>query len=129
MASEPRQRADQVVVGIVAFGALAHALYDAPAELGILATHRLTGGAAHRGPSLAGGDKRFPGRRRSDLSLGGENLNLVPVLQFGCKRRYLAVDLAAYRMVADIGMHRIGEINRRSVAWLGDQLVFGGKAA
>jgi hypothetical protein len=33
MTGEPRQRLDQVVVGIVALGALAHALDDAPAEL------------------------------------------------------------------------------------------------
>src|SRR5229473_2339622 len=111
-----------------AFGAPAHALHDAPAELGILGTHRLTGGAAHRGPRLAGSDKRFPGGRRSDLGLGGENLDLVPVLQFGRQRRYLAVDLATDRVVADVGMHRIGEINRRGVARQGDQLAFGGKA-
>src|SRR5215470_7322694 len=56
MTGEPRQRADQAVVRIVALGALAHALDDAPAKLGVLGTHRLTGGAAHRGPRLAGRD-------------------------------------------------------------------------
>src|SRR5258708_19681246 len=82
MTGEPRQRADQAVVRIVAFGALAHALDDTPAKLGILGTHRMTGGAAHRGPRLAGRDKRFPGGRRSGLGLGGQTLILLAVLQF-----------------------------------------------
>src|SRR5215813_8678820 len=74
------------------------------------------------------GKPRFPGSRRRDLGLGGKDLDLVPVLQFGCKRRYLAVDLATDRMVADVGMHRVCEIYRRSVARQSDQRAFGGKA-
>ena len=40
--------------------------------------------------------------------------HLVAVLQLRLKRRDLAVDLGAHRHVADVGMHRVGEVDRRS---------------
>ncbi len=84
--------------------------------------HRGAGGAADRGARLAGDDERLPGRRRRGLRLRGDDLDLVAVLEFGHQRRDLAVDLAADRGVADVGVHRIGEVDRRGPARQRDQL-------
>src|SRR5262250_3230592 len=99
MTGEPRQRADQVVIRILALVTLAHALDDTPAKLGVLGAHRLPGSPAHGRPRFPGGHKRFPCRRWSNLGPGSENLDFVAVLQFGRQRRDLAIDLAADRMV------------------------------
>ena len=125
MPGKPRQRPGQIIVGILMFAALAQALDDAAAEFGVLGAHRVAGGAPHRGPRLAGGDEGFPGGRRRRLGLGGDDLDFVAVLQFGGERRDLAVDLAADGVVADVGMHRIGEIDRRRLARQRDQLALG----
>ncbi len=76
-------------------------------------------GAANGGAGLAGDDER------ASQAAGGaglrprrDDLDLVPVVQLRHQRRDLAVDLAADRHVADIGMHRIGEVDRRR-AWRG----------
>ena len=84
--------------------------------------HRGAGGAADRGARLAGDDQRFPGRRRRGLRLRGDDLDLVAVLELGHQRRDLAVDLAADRGVADVGMHRIGEVDHLGAARQRDQL-------
>ena len=112
-ARQPRQRALQLVVGVFDLGAREQPLDDAPAEAGILIAHGGARGAPDRRPRLAGDRERFPRRRRRRLRLRGQDLDLVAVLQFGRQRRELAVDLAADRAVADVGMHRIGEVDRR----------------
>ena len=101
-------------------GALEGALEDLAAEARILPPHRGARGAADRGARLAGDDERFPGRRRR-LAVGADDLDLVAVLQFGQERRHAAVDLAADRRVADIGVDRIGEVDRRRAARQRDQ--------
>ena len=121
-ARQPRQRALQLVVGIFDLGAREQPLHDAAAEAGILIAHRGAGRAPDRRPRLAGDRERFPRRRRRRLGLRGQHLDLVAVLQFGRQRRELAVDLAADRAVADIGMHGIGEVDHIGLARQRDQL-------
>ena len=113
-ARQPRQRAGELLVGIGDLGALEQPLDDAPAEAGILRAHRGARGAADRGARLAGDHDRLPGRRRRRLRLRGDDLDLVAVDEFRHQRRDLAVDLAADRGVADVGVHRIGKVDRAS---------------
>ena len=56
---------------------------------------------------------------------GGDDLGLVAVLEHGDKRRDLAVDLGADRRVADVGVHRIGEIDGVRPPRQRDQLALG----
>ena len=51
-----------------------------------------------------------------------------PLTEFGRQRRDLAVDLAADRGIADVGMHRIGEVDRRRLARQRDQFALGREA-
>ena len=83
--------------------ALAQALDDPPTQLGILRPHRIAGGASDRKPGLAGEDDGLPRDRRRDLRLRSQNLHLIAVVQLRHQRRDLAVDLAADRLVADVG--------------------------
>ena len=64
----------------------------------------------------------------ADLRLRGEDLDLVAVVELGHQRRDLAVDLAADRVIADVGVNRIGEIDRRGLARQRDQLALGREA-
>ncbi len=117
-ARQPGQGAFELLVRIGPVGALEGPLQDLRAEAGILLAHGGAGRAPDRGAGLAGHDEGFPGGGRR-LALGADDLDLVAVLQFGQQRRHAAVDLAAHRRVADIGMHRIGEIDRRRAARAG----------
>ncbi len=58
----------------------------------------------------------------------GQHLHLVAVLQLRGQRRELAVDLAAHRAVADVGVHRIGEVDHVGLARQRDQLALRGEA-
>src|SRR5579871_2997400 len=127
-AGQPRQGAFELLVRIGDLGALAQPLDQAPAEYRVLAANRLAGGAADRGAGLAGNDDRFPGRWRCDLRRGGQNLHLVAILQRRRKRADLAVDLGSDRHVADVGVHRIGKIDRRGAARQRDELTLRGEA-
>src|SRR5438874_846417 len=80
------------------------------------------GGAADGGAGLAGHHQRFPGRRRRALRLRGDDLDLVAVAEFGDERGDLAVDLAADRRVADVGVNRVGEVDAVRLARQRDQL-------
>ena len=126
-ARQAGQGAFQLLVGEGPAGALEGALQDLVAEAGILPAHGGAGGAADRGARLAGDDEGFPGRRRR-LALGADDLDLVAVLQLGQQRRHAAVDLAAHRRVADIGVHRIGEVDGRRAAGQGDEAALGREA-
>ena len=70
---------------------------------------------------------RFPGRRRRGLRLRCDDLDLVAVDKLRGQRRDLAVDLAADRGIADVGVDRIGEIDRRRLARQRDQLALWGE--
>ena len=54
-------------------------------------------------------------------AFGADDLDLVAVLQLGQQRHDAAVDLAADAGVADVGVDRIGEIDRRRAARQRDQ--------
>ena len=84
-------------------------------------------GTSDGGAGLAGDHEQFPGRWRR-LPLGADDLDLVAVLQLGQERRHAAVDLAAHRRVADIGMDRVREIDGRSPARQGDEPGLGREA-
>jgi hypothetical protein len=58
------------------------------------------------------------------MAFAAHDLDLVPGEKFGHKRRDLAVDLAAHRVVADIGVNGIGKIDRRRLARQRDQPPF-----
>jgi hypothetical protein len=62
------------------------------------------------------------------LRLRGYDVDLVAVLQLGDQRAHLAVDLAADRGVADVGVHRIRKVDRGGLARQRDQLALGGEA-
>ena len=127
-ARQPRQRAGELLVRVGDLGALEQAFDDAAAEPGILLAHRRARGAPDRGARLAGDHDRFPRRRRRRLRLRGEDIDLVAIDDFRAERRDLAVDLAAHRGVADVGVHRIGEVDRRRLARQCDQLALGREA-
>jgi len=77
---------------------------------------------------LAGDDDRLPGRRRRALDLRRQDLDFVAVLDLRGERRDLAVDLAADRGIADVGMHGIGKIDRRRAARQRNELAVRRKA-
>ena len=62
------------------------------------------------------------------LRLRGDDLDFLTVGEFRHQGRDLAVDLAADRAVADIGMHGIGKIDDVGVARQRDQLALRGEA-
>src|SRR5262249_50609076 len=108
---QPPQRALELLVGIDDFRTLAEPFDNAPAEAGILIAHGGGGGAAEGRARLAGGNQRSPSRRRRALRSGCDDLALVAVGEPRDKGRDPAVDLAADRHVANVGVHRIAEIN------------------
>ena len=120
LAGEPRQHRLEAVLQILLAGPLEGALEDAGAQPGILLADGDPGGPPDRRARLAGDDDRFPGGRRH-LRLGADDLDLVAVLQFGHQRHDAAVDLGADALVADIGVHGIGEVDRRGAARQRDQ--------
>ena len=90
-------------------------LDDFLAEPGILAADRRPRGAADGGARLAGDREPLPGGGRH-LRLRADDLDLIAIVELGDKRRMAAVDAAADAAVADAGMDRIGEIDRRRAA-------------
>ena len=56
------------------------------------------------------------------LRLGGEDFDLVAIVEDGAQRNHPAVDLGADRLVAKVGVDRIGEIDRRRALGQLDQL-------
>jgi len=77
----------------------------------------------HRSPRLSGDDHRLPGHR-GHVILVGLDLHLIAVLQLRAQRHRIAVDLAADAGIADVGVNRIGKIDRRRAARQGDQAPF-----
>src|SRR3546814_8791512 len=77
-------------------------------------------------PRLAGKDKGLPAGVGM-LGLGPEYLYLITVLDLRPERHDAPVDLRPDRLVAKIGMHRIGEIHRRRTARKLDQLPLRGE--
>ncbi len=59
------------------------------------------------------------------LGLGGEDFDLITVLEHRAQRNHAAIDLGADRAVAEVGVHRVGEIDRGCALWQLDQLALG----
>src|SRR5262249_4871958 len=98
-----------------------------PAELGILAAHRIPGGAANGRARLARHRNALPrGRRR--LALGDQHLNLVAVPELRRERKLASVDGGAYAPVAHIRVHRVGEVDGRRTPRQGNQATLWRKA-
>ena len=76
---------------------------------------------ADRGERLAGDREVEPAGLRH-LPLRAEHLHLVAVLDDGRQRHDAAVDLGAHRLVAQIGVDGIGEVDRRRALGQLDQL-------
>ena len=88
--------------------------------------------AAFRGPDVPADRRPRPARNGQrppvdrNLALGAaHDLDHVAVLQLGPHRLQLAVDLDPHRRVADLGMDRIGEVQRHAAARQGDQRTLG----
>ncbi len=62
------------------------------------------------------------------MALGADDLHLVAVLQLRQHRRDAAVDLGADRRVAELGVDRISEVDRRRAARQGDEPALGREA-
>ena len=77
--------------------------------------------AADLGARLAGDDVGEPARLRM-LRLRDQDLDLVAIVERGAQRHHPAVDLRAHRLVAEIGVHRISEIDRGRALGQLDQL-------
>lgn len=91
-------------------GALEGALQNAITEAGILLADRHAGGATNGRTGLARHHHLFPCGRRH-LHARADDLHLVAIVEPGHERHDPPVDLGANRCVADIGVHRIGEID------------------
>jgi hypothetical protein len=60
---------------------------------------------------LAGARVGQPGRVGVGVG-GGDDLDLVAIAQLAAQRHQVAVDAAGHAAVADVGMHRVGEVDR-----------------
>ena len=60
--------------------------------------------------------------RTGGIGLGGEHLHGVAVLQFGVQRHQTAVDARAHRTMAHLGVHGVGEVDRRGLRGQGHDL-------
>ena len=76
------------------------------------------------GARLAGGDEAQPRRLRM-LRLGGEDFDLVAIVEQGAQRDDAAVDLGADGLVAKVGVDRISEIDRGRALGQLDQFALG----
>src|SRR5262245_61211980 len=86
------------------------ALEDFTAELAILGARRIARGSSDRRARLASDGEVLPSGGRC-LHVGGDDLHLVAVPELGDERHRPSVDLAADAGVADVGVHRIGEVD------------------
>ena len=58
---------------------------------------------------------------------GGNDLDVVAVVQFGAQRRQFVIDFHRYATIADIGMYGIGKIHRCRAFGQRQNLAFGRK--
>src|SRR5712691_11200151 len=64
---------------------------------------------------------------RGRLRLRSDDFDLVAVVQLGAQRDHPAVDLRADAAVADLGVYRIGEVDRRGATRERDQIALRGE--
>ena len=124
---QARERLLQLVVGILLIDPAEGRDQQAPAELRILLAHRIAAGAANGRARLARDGDALPGCGRR-LALGDQHLDLVAVPELGGERQLAAVDHGADAGIADVGVHGIGEVDRRGAARQGDQAPLGREA-
>ena len=72
----------------------------------------------------AGLDVGQPDRIRAGLGRGN-NLDQIAIAQFGAQRRQILVDAGRRTVMADVGVHGVGEIDHRRPARQGHDLAFG----
>ena len=121
-ARQPRQRAGELLVGITILARWnSRSTMRRPSPVYCVRT------AARVARRIAA--RALPVTTRDSHAAGGaacafevDDLDFVAIDEFGRQRRDLAVDLAADRRVADVGMNRISEIDRRRLARQRDQL-------
>jgi hypothetical protein len=101
-------------------------LHDGAAEVEVLGALLGAHEAANAGARLAGDDEALPGGRRL-LRPRGDDLDLIAVAQLRAQGGQPAVDLGADAGVADLRVHRIGEIDRGRAARQGDQIALRGE--
>ena len=124
---EARQRCLEPRFGEFLAGALEGALDDLSPEAAELRFRRLARGAADCRARPARHDDAVPGgERRAPLEAG--DLHLVAIVQNRDQRRDPPVDLASDRRIADVGVHRIGEIDGGRPARQRDQASLRGEA-
>ena len=73
------------------------------------------------GARPAGADEVEPGRVRARVRRA-DDLDDVAALQLGAQRHRLAVDVGRDAVVADVGVDRVGEVDRRRAARQGEDL-------
>jgi len=56
------------------------------------------------------------------LGLRCEDFDLVAIVEDGAERNHPAIDLGAHRLVAEVGVNRIGEVDRSGALGQLDQL-------
>src|SRR5690606_40692702 len=88
---------------------------DRPAEIDVLPALLTADHPADARLRLAGADEALP-FRRGRLRPRGDDLHLITVAQLRAKRQQAPVDLGTRAMVADLGMHGVGEIDRGGLA-------------
>ena len=84
-------------------------------------------GAADGGPRPSRHDESFPGGR-THVRLRRFDHHFVAVAQLGVDRHVAAVDEGGNRLVADVGVHGVGEVQRRRPSRQGDETAFGREA-
>ena len=82
--------------------------------------------AADARARLGRGDERRPAGLRL-LRLRSQDLDLIAIGDLCAERHHLAVDLGAHRLVAEIGVDGIGEVDRGGALGQLDQLARGGE--
>ena len=113
LSSSAGSRCDDLVVNLAA-------------ELDRLVALLVADEAADAGAGLAGRDEAQPARLRV-LRFRGEDFDLVAVLEHGPQRHDPAIDLGADGAVAEVGVHRVGEIDRGRALGQLDQLALRGE--
>ena len=103
-----------------------HLLDDLAAQPRELLSRGGPGGAADRGPGLAGDRQSLPGGGRR-LGFGTDDIDLVAILQFGDQRRMAAIDLGAHAAIAHRSVNGIGKIDGRGSLGQGYELALWGK--
>src|SRR5262245_21928492 len=117
---QARQGFFQLIVGVLIAGAFKGRDQQMPTELGLLPAQGVARRPADGGLGLAGDGDFFPGGRRR-LALGDQHLDLIAVSQLRGQGQMPTVDHGAGAGIADVGVDRVGKVDRRGTARQRDQ--------